>query len=430
MSSTSSIACSSDTSPRNIFVESLDLTLIEQLALETRRAYLATHGTSEEQPTTLSPLKCSVVSPPMSGSYNVVYELRFFDATSWVIRIPVDEWGPANARSMQLDITTIEYIMTRTTVPIPTLHAYSCDTNNPLQHPYMIMDMVQGTLLIDIWYDSSWWSGARTKENLLNSLAAHMVELATLEFDKIGRLDRVQPDGPYFIAPFPEAAGMFGDGKGPGGELGPFSSVHEYFMALLEARRARNGNNSMLALLQMYVGALVDPRYDSAPFHLGHPDLEIQNIIVDNETGKVAALIDWDGVGIGGRQIHALSYPLWLTVDWDPTMYEPQKCLAECDSEEDLRRYRQMYEDAISAASGGTLALVTRNSHIPVCLEMAITSELITAGMVFHLGKYVFGSSILALDVLEGIEHSGWYTRSSPDDVAEIKREFSSHIWQ
>ncbi|OJT06522.1 hypothetical protein TRAPUB_2599 [Trametes pubescens] len=421
MSSSSSIACSSETSPKDAFIESLDLTVMEQLALETRRTHLTTHGVSGEQPTTLSDLKCSVVSPPMSGSYNIVYELRFSDATSWVIRIPVDEWGPADARSMQLDIVAMEYITARTSVPIPALHAYSCDTNNPLQHPYMIMDMIKGTLLIDIWYDSSWWSGTRSKEHLLHSLAAHMVELAGLEFDKIGRLDRVQPDGPYFIAPFPEVADIFGDGKGPGGELGPFSSVHEYFMALLEARRARNGNNSMFALLQMFIGALVDPRYDTAPFHLGHPDLEIQNIIVDNETGKVAALIDWDGVGVGGRQIHALSYPLWLTVDWDPTMYEPQKRLPECDSEEDLRRYRQKYEDAIGAASGGTLASVTRNSHIPVCLEMAITSELITAGMVFHLGKYVFGSSILALDVLEGIEHSGWYTRTSPDDVAEIK---------
>lgn len=222
-----------------------------------------------------SDLSCSVVSPPMSGSYNIVYELQFSDATSWVIRIPtISEWGPSNTRSMQLDIIAMEYISARTSVPIPALHAYSCDTNNPLQHPYMIMDMVRGPRLCDVWYDVSWWSGGRTKENLFRSLAAYMVELASLEFDKIGRLDRVQADGPHFVAPF-AVGDIFDDEKETRGELGPFSTVHEYLVALLDARRARSGNDPKLALLRMFVGALVDPRYDAAPFHLGHPDLEI-----------------------------------------------------------------------------------------------------------------------------------------------------------
>ncbi|OJT06484.1 hypothetical protein TRAPUB_2643 [Trametes pubescens] len=364
----------------------------------------------------------------MSGSYNVVYELRFSDATSWVIRIPVSEWGPSNSRYMQLDIIAMEYITARTSVPVPALHAYSCDTDNPLQHPYMIMDMVRGPRLCDVWYDASWWSEGRTKENLFRSLAAHMVQLASLELDKIGRLDRVHPDEPYFIAPL-AVGDVFGDEKDADGELGPFSSVHEYLVALLDTHRARSGNSPKLALLQMFVGALVDPRYDAAPFHLGRPDLEIQNINLDPATGEVAALIDWDGVSVGGRQLNALSYPMWLTVDWDPTMYDPEGRVGMSDSEEDLRRYCQMYEDAVGAASGGALSCVTRNSHVPACLEMAIASEVVSTGILSHLGKYVFGSGLLTLDVLDGIEHSGWYARTSPDDVAEIKRELSCLSW-
>lgn len=114
---------------------------------------------------------------------------------------------------------------------------------------------------------------------------------------------------------------------------------------------------------------------------------------------------------------------MWLTIDWDPMMYDPEGRAGSSDSEEDLWRYRQMYEDAVGAASGGTLACVTRNSYVPACLEMAIASELVSTGILFHLGKYVFGLGLLTLDVLGGIEHSGWYTRTSPDDVAEIKCE-------
>ncbi|KAH9853300.1 kinase-like protein [Lenzites betulinus] len=412
--------------PRNAaldaFINALDVAAIAQVALDARRNSLRSF-LSEEQLASLEHLSCTVVTPPRSGAYNVAYEVQFSDATSWIFRIPVEEWRPVDARSMRLDILAMEYIRSRTSVPIPAIHAYSCDIDNPLRHPYMIMDMVHGRLLSEVWHDATWWTGERQKAKLFESLAGFMAELAGLEFDHIGRLDRVEPDGPYFVSQFPSVSDLFAEGEyGPDVEFGPFCSTREYLTAQLNVRRTKD-DNPMLAFLQMLLSALLEPQWDAAPFCLGHPDFNRHNIFVD-DTGRVVGIIDWDGVFVGPRQIQALTYPLWLFLDWDTLMYGMGDSElypgTTRDSLEDHRKFRQMYTDAIGAASGGRLAPVTRNSHIVQTLQMAITNEVVTGTNALHLGTFVFGSFSLACDVMEAIGHSGWYT-TKPGEIAEVE---------
>lgn len=406
----------------NAFVEALDIAVIAEVVLGARMKHFHDDPLKEQSPLP-SDLSCTVVTPPRAGASNVAYEVQFSDATSWIIRIPIDEWGHVDARCMWLDILAMEYIRSRTAVPIPAIHAYSCDVDNTLRHPYMIMDKVHGRLLSEVWHDASWWTGERQKAHLFQSLAGFMVELAGLEFDQIGRLDRVERDGPYSISPFPSVGGLFlEEEEGPDDEFGPFRSTREYLAAQLDVRRAKD-DSPMLAFLQMLLSALPESQWDGAPFCLGHPDFNTHNIFVD-DTGRVVGIIDWDGVFVGPRQLQALTYPLWLFLDWDPLMYgmgESYPGIAR-DSMDDHRKFRQMYTNAIGAASGGRLAPVTRNSHIVQTLQMAITNAFVTGTNALHLGTFVFGSFSLASDVIEAIGHSGWYT-AKPDEVAEVERE-------
>ncbi|KAI0645129.1 hypothetical protein C8Q79DRAFT_1011231 [Trametes meyenii] len=407
------------------FICSLDLEVLRGIATATRRKQLGTAGLEASRATSSGDVPCTVLTPPKIGGYNVAFEVEFTDGISWMIRVPMSEWTPADVRCMRHDIITMEFIASRTSVPVPAIHSYSCDTNNALRHPYIVTDKVRGTRLIEVWNEPAWWTvGERRKEHLFESLAGYMTELAQFKFDKIGRLDRRQPDGSYFVAPFPSGFGILGE-DGPHEEFGPFESTHAYLTGLLALRRQKSPQpNPQHAMLQLFIGGLPDPRYDSPPFTLGHPDFDSQNIFIDDKTGRVVGIIDWDGVSLEPQQLGALMYPAWLTVDWDPIMYDRYQDLPNCDTEEDLHRYREMYTEAVRIASGGTMHTVTQNSHVVSSLYLAIASVVSMTTVLFRLGEYAFGSDLLAYRLLEGIEHSGWFT-GSPEEVATVKREFS-----
>ncbi|KAI0359523.1 hypothetical protein OH77DRAFT_1571028 [Trametes cingulata] len=411
--SSESAASSADTIAN--FIESLDVDAIRTLVLAARGE---AETPSSTPPVDILPappvVSCRVVTPPRHGGYNVVYNLDFLDGLSWIIRIPFEEWGPVDARCMELDIIAMQYISSHTSIPIPRIHAHSSTTDNPLGHPYMIMDMVRGNRLYDVWRDLSWWTGEKRRENLFQSLAGYMTELAGLEFDKIGRLDRNDDDGSHFISPFPSGLALVSDDDGPHEEFGPFNSTREYYRALVALRRSLEQDargKAWCALAQMFVDALPDPRYDSAPFTFDHPDFNTQNIFVD-DTGRVVGIIDWDGVSIQPRQIGALCYPAFVTLDWNPGR-------SDVDAEE-MHRYREMYTEAIRVASNGKLDAVVRNSHISLCVCACAASGLDARMALIRLGEYVFGSATVTLDVLEGLEHGSWLT-SPPDEVARVK---------
>ncbi|OCH92381.1 hypothetical protein OBBRIDRAFT_802655 [Obba rivulosa] len=135
-------------------------------------------------------------------------------------------------------------------------------------------------------------------------------------------------------------------------ELGPFNTTHGFLVTLLAERR-RDADSPMPAALQLFLGR-PERQYDSAPFALGHPDFDSQNVLVD-DTGEVTGLIDWDGVAMVPVQLGALACPAWLTVDSDQIMYDLYKEQPHHDSEADLHMYRKMYTDAVHVVSGGTL---------------------------------------------------------------------------
>ncbi|KAI0328556.1 hypothetical protein GY45DRAFT_992580 [Cubamyces sp. BRFM 1775] len=461
--SSSSCDCSAE---HEAFIASLDLNAIQSLALKTRRSQLATSAADPDSPAA-SDLTCTV-RPLKQGASNVLHSLLFSDNTHWVIRIPLASrsWSPRAVRQMHHDIVAQRYIAARTAVPVPRIHAFACTADpeageNPLGHPYMICDYVQGTRLVDVWNEPGWWTDGRTRERTLESLARHMVDLARLEFDSIGCLDDppagAPPDTPPRIVAFPS---LLGDASEPEiaeagaraveEDLGPFTSTHAYLSALLAAVRARtrgrapaqsqpphdgrpprakpSDDDPTLAFLALLISALPPRSYDTAPFTLCHPDFDSQNVFISPSSGEVTALVDWDGVAAAPRQLGALTLPMWLTVDWDPFAYAGyQAAQAHCDSEAELHRLRGVYADAVERAAAEVLGgdggrawgEVTRTSHVVSTLEIGITAEMPRLEIVYRLGKYVFGSGRLVFELLEGIEHCAWYNRKE-GEVPEV----------
>ncbi|KZV80648.1 hypothetical protein EXIGLDRAFT_780691 [Exidia glandulosa HHB12029] len=284
----------------------------------------------------------------MLGAANAVYDLRFSDGSAWVIRIPF----PHSESSMRRNENGHFFVASNRSIPIPKVHSYALDSNNALGHPYMIMDFAQGTRLIDVCH-----------------LARHMVQLSSLEFTDIGQLERDDATGEHFIAAFSSRLKQCPMAKGPDYAIGPFRTQNEFFKALLNSARVDAPPWPELALMEFFTSTLLDPRYNDGPFTLCHPDFDCQNVLIDNTTGEVTAIIDWDGSCALPRQLGALSYPSWLIVDRNPWVYESSKNTNHFD----LHEYRTIYVDAIRACGGDALADTTLNSHIASAIYAALS---------------------------------------------------------
>ena len=401
-------------------ITSLSPSQLEQLVFDARTKSIT--GLSTD-------VGCVVDTLPKEGGSNIVYKATFSDGTTWAIRIPIphehsDEFPPQHwHRSMELDVSTQRFIYSRVpSIPIPRIHDWSSGTNNPIGRPYIITDYLPGTNLAKVWNDQSWISNSK-REYIFAQLAGWMTELAAIEFPRIGRLDPVSPGQ---VVPFePDPTQGFDEA------YGPYNSAHAFISDLLRMKRKKE-DNPTFAVLQLFLSALPDPTLDGPPFTLHHPDLDSQNILVADD-GTVTGLIDWDNVCIGPQQGGAARYPSWITVDWDPLFYgwhpdhTPEENLPY-DSPEELHAYREMYLAAIDKASSGKLTKSTRNSHVWTTLEIAAVNTYAASHIIYHLGKYVFGSSVLTYEVTRGIEVAAWYrTGYDQEGIAQVTGIFLTY---
>jgi aminoglycoside phosphotransferase (APT) family kinase protein len=393
---------------------------LQQIALTARRKLF---------PDLVQEVSCVASTQPRVGSFNIVYEVTFSDGVKWAIRVPAegDISSSVYSRSIYLDIIAQRFIRSKTSIPLPQIHYWSLDTNNLLSRPFVIMDFMPGINLSKVWNKSSWITDIKRK-SIFEQIATWMVELSTLEFDKIGCLDWDDTPGLHHVVPFPDSSAFFVGV--PHEEIydevpaGPFNSAHSFLSFLLSTRR-RIADSPMLAVLQLFLSALPDNTLDGPPFVFYHPDFDSQNVLVD-EDGVITGIIDWDNVHIGPRQGAAAAYPSWLTVDWDPLYYGwSEKASLEAnagyDSPTELAKYRKEYLDAIHHASAGKLTDITRNSHVWSTLSIAICNGIATSEIVDHLSKFVFGSGLLGYKVEEGIRRGVWYgLGKSPETIAEV----------
>ena len=78
-------------------IAALEIHQLQKLALQTRKQLESALDSS---------IACVVDSPPLSGSFNLVYKTFFSDGVAWVIRIPAREQDiqPSAARRIERDI--------------------------------------------------------------------------------------------------------------------------------------------------------------------------------------------------------------------------------------------------------------------------------------------------------------------------------------
>ncbi|KAE8145895.1 kinase-like domain-containing protein [Aspergillus avenaceus] len=400
----------SDKNPSPVLPFTLDL--LSSWATTIRKRITVQKSPESEN---IAPVECTEVLSPMFGSFNIVIPLRYSDGTQWAVRIPQDvssdNSDESAVQAFVSEALTMRLLKRETTIPVPSIHEYDASFDNALQHPFMLMDFIDGRLLPQVWFDSSIPKETLETRRLrtLDDLADAMVQLEKFTFSQCGS-PVFDPQGHVSgigsVRTLDIAATLAADSIDPNltCDLGPFNDPRSYFLSVLNRRDSppNNFGRGVYCLLRLFIEWLSTlDGYDSQRFVLCHPDLDSQNIFV-NQEGNICGIIDWERVAVVPECLGNLSYPAFLARDWDPTAYaydpEGTTDVNELDnSPEELMALRSAYQESITRAllqnkvlSGSSVSESprwTRRSLAIRNLKIAADNLLSTHGIV----EKVFG---------------------------------------
>ena len=380
---------------------------IEALATETRYNLEVETALLSEYPPSASTITrnpCKVDPKPARGSYNLVFFIDFDDGKSWVLKIPANGqlrcWDDFSAGALASEAFTMRWIKEKTTIPVPEVYGFDTSLDNALGCPYIMMEYIKGQSLYQGWFNPQ-ATPARLEQfraRALQTIAAAMVQLHNFRFHTSGSL-RFGVDGkPYGfqsakVVDFLGTADRSQDDPSRDAQFakkGPFKDPMDFLLFNLnrqesmycDSARVRGLHESLRLFTQWTLEPVSGDRF---PFVLGHPDFDLQNILV-KEDGTLCGILDWDGVGAVPHTVGCLEYPLWLTRDWEPSNYNydaatgGKKLKTERweNSPEENECYRAMYAQFVEAELshqriGGSFAKITRLSLLAGVLESADT---------------------------------------------------------
>lgn len=191
-----------------------------------------------------------------------------------------------------------------TDIPVPKVHAYSLDANNPVGCPYSLLDYVHGSTAEEV---AAAYPGdhegvpEKYEEKFMRQVARVMCQLASLRMPKIGSIVRSSSNpGSFEVGPLVET------GSGPYETAAAF--YQDYPIALAKTLYGDDWQSSghgevpqafrslALSFTSDVVPADGMSCSSAAPgFGLANYDLGPNNFIVDAEF-NVLAVIDWDAV--------------------------------------------------------------------------------------------------------------------------------------
>lgn len=235
-------------------------------------------------------------------------------------------WDFNNADRMKCEAQTVGFLCQN--VPgllIPPVLAYDTSFTNAFGVPFMLTRFVSGKPATELWK----MKGGIIREIFLRNLVQLTMQLDRCSFHVPGYPVYGQ-DGTFVgvkaLSFFPKIEvdhplGIPSEDEIRVGLLGRLA--HNVPSPINDAGRNRVREGAIRYLRKLvewtpvYGPEVGDTR---SPCVLSHPDLDLQNIMVD-DLGKITALIDWDGVRLVHRCVGNESYPLFLLEDLQPERY-------------------------------------------------------------------------------------------------------------
>lgn len=391
-------------------------------------------------------MECSNLSPPLVGSFHILFPIKFGDGARWILKVPAtghpDRFDESDAKALTSEALTMRLIKRKTTIPIPEVYSFDASTHNILGCPFILMEYIEAVSLYEFWFEetSSEAVMEQRRTRILQDLAAAVVQLNRFAYGQGGRLlfDKGNPTSVGSMRKL-DMSSILNQGDADESfifcELGPFTDSKAFLLCMLDRRLPPPDQfgQGIYKLLRLFIDWFPSAENTLEPeFVLSHPDFDIQNILVSPE-GELRGVIDWDGVGTVPRCVGNERYPSWLTRDWDPAKYghghERAGADAGCreNSPEELARYRAMYlqfmgqgcflESTQNSILSRGSAKITRRSIVIESLQIAADDPVCTIEIVNKI-----------FDEIARVPRESHQTPSQGDSQAERGDEMSINI--
>ncbi|KAH6646918.1 hypothetical protein BKA67DRAFT_580918 [Truncatella angustata] len=278
------------------------------------------------------------------GSFNISLDVKRGDNGEHVlIRFPApgNIYGPWRDEKVKNEVMVMKYLSENSNIPVPGVRCWGLTKDSPRQlGPFIIMDFVGGQDLSDLLQ----LPAENEKDAIIldpdidetrldiiyEQIASFMLELSRLEFPRIGAISK-NATGQWSVTGRPLTYDM-NEVVTLGGYLAeelvikePFDHSGAYFAARaqclqahLEAQRNIAGDDEDLARDEFVARrgfAKLIPEHgiidDNGPFLLFCDDLRPTNMLVNPNTLRITAVLDWEFTNTMPSQ-YANDVPWWL----------------------------------------------------------------------------------------------------------------------
>ncbi|KAK2030657.1 hypothetical protein LX32DRAFT_716649 [Colletotrichum zoysiae] len=312
----------------------------------------------------------------LKGSFNISFKVQRADSDEQVIiRFPIpgriqDAWRDEKVEN---EVMVMKYLQDLTSIPVPLVRDWGLTKDSP-HHlgPFIIMDFVEGQDLSDLLQQPN-----ENKEDpialdpdidnakldfVYEQIAGFMLELSRLSFSRIGAISQNAMSGQWEVTRRPltydmnEVVTLGGYPTDRLNPAAPFDCASQFFAARgkafqvhLEAQRNIAADDEDLAWNEFVARrcfAHMIPTHgavsEHGPFPLSCDDLRPTNMLVDPETLRITAVLDFEFTNAMPAQF-AHHVPWWLL------LRQPAVWIGEGKVQEFLNLFQPRKEQFIRA---------------------------------------------------------------------------------
>ncbi|KAL2024490.1 hypothetical protein VTK56DRAFT_8301 [Thermocarpiscus australiensis] len=324
------------------------------------------------------------------GSFNVSFHIGFGgDRPSALIRFakPGHTFSAWRDEKVANEVRVIEFLRENTTIPLPCIRCWGSTDESPAQlGSFIIMDFIegvrlssylkqpmeddQGDLILNPAIDEA------TLDAIYDQLADYLLQLCRLEFSSIGAISKDETSKTWAVTGRPLTFDMnvlatntgFPADRFP---TAPFDRASDFFCSIarqldLHLKTQRNLSKNEEDVRRRFIArrqfSRLIPKYcidDTGPFKLFCDDLQPANMLIDPNTLRITALLDFEFTNSMPAQF--LYDPPWWLLLRGPDMWIENYSMAEFLAryvprmEQFLRALERAEAKAASAGTGAGL---------------------------------------------------------------------------
>jgi hypothetical protein len=276
----------------------------------------------------------------MKGSFNFCIRVRFSDeGPDAIIRFPKPGHTAFRDEKVTKEVQFMKYLSQATTIPFPRVIDWGLTAESPQQlGPFIIMDFVDGTRLSDVLkqpvqnnegdviLDSN--IDDTKLDKVYGQIAKFMLQLSQLDFPLIGAISEDSTSNTWSVTGRPLTYNMnelatvsgYPTDKFP---AAPFASANEYFHNLADehlthlwAQRnlADDPEDAKKRFIARHQFKRLISKFcidDAGPFKPFCDDMQPSNMLIDEKTFEITAVLDIEFTNITPAQF-AYDPPWWL----------------------------------------------------------------------------------------------------------------------